>query len=61
MGELEALQDMLQGAEIDLAIYKRNATGGNQYVMANYLHKKEQVEQLREKIKKLEQKNSPAG
>lgn len=56
--ELQALREALEGAEMDLILYKKFAAGGNQYVQANYRHKLEQVERLRARIKELEEKET---
>lgn len=53
--ELELLKRMLEGCEDSLVSYQQFANCGDPALEANYRHKVEQAERLREKIKKLQE------
>lgn len=53
--ELDALREMLAGAEDDLIRYKAHKGCGNQYLEANYAHKQAQIEELKKRIEKMKE------
>lgn len=58
MEELAALREMLAGAEEDLIRYRAHKDSGNPYLAANFAHKAEQVEAIKQKIAELEKEES---
>lgn len=55
--ELDALREMLAGCEDDMIRYKGMKDCGVPYLEANYAHKMRQIEELKKKIKKMEEEN----
>lgn len=58
--ELELLKGMLEGCEDSLVSYQQFANCGDPALEANYRHKVEQAERLKERIKKLEKEGKDA-
>lgn len=55
--ELAMLRDMLEGAEEDLIRYKAYKGSGIRLLEANYAHKVRQIEDLKQRIAKIEEEN----